>query len=159
MFYSVFHQAMLESKAHPSSMQGMVSFILEAHAQHHGTSEFDEINRRRWFYLYIAALLSIAHSRARTKPELWDSVADIWVLLMDGARQLRVTLDKTALWKPNEIDFFAEIKSEYDGERYVESVLLPKEIRYHAKLKAWQERGLSPEVLEEFKRIDKLFGE
>jgi len=156
VYFSVFCNAMQDSKEHPASMEGMVAFILDAHAMYQGTSELDEVNKRRWFYLYIAGLLRIAHARARSKPELWDFIADIWVLLMDGSRQLRSTIERTELWKPNELDFFAEVKSEDDGERFVESVLLPKEIRYHEKLVAWQERELSPEVKEELAKMSRL---
>ena len=156
VYYSVFCNAMRESKEHTASMDGMVAFVLEAHAQHQGRSDADELNKRRWFYLYVAALLNIAHARARLKPELWDPIADIWVLLMDGARQLRATIDRTELWKPSEVDFFSDVKSEEDGERFIESVLLPKEIRYHAKLLACFERDLSAEVKEELAKMDKL---
>jgi len=156
VYYSVFSNAMRDGGEHPDSMEGMVAFVLDAHAKHQGTSDYDEVNKRRWFYLYVAALLKIAHRRARSKPELWDSVADIWVLLMDGARELRATLDRTDLWKPNEVDFFTKVASEQDGERYVESLLIPEEIRYHAKLRAWAERDLSPEIREELAKMDKL---
>lgn len=157
VYYSVFHTSMLESKEYAASMDGMVVFILDAHAEHQGTSIENEVNRRRWFYLYAAALLSIAHARARAKPELWGAVADIWVFLMDCARALRATLDKTSLWKPNEIDFFDEVKNEDDGEKFVESVLLPKEIRFHPKLVAWQERELPQDIRDELERMSKLF--
>jgi hypothetical protein len=156
VYYSVFCNAAHEEKQYVESMDGMVDFVRRAYAEHQGTSELDEVNRRRWFYLYVAALLNIAHRRARSTPELWHSIADIWVLLMDGARSLRATLDRTDLWKPTEVDFFASVKTEDDGEKFVESVLLPKEIRYHAKLTAWQERDLSPEVREELAKMDKL---
>jgi hypothetical protein len=156
VYYSVFHRNMLESKEYPSSMDGMVAFVLDAHLEHLGDAIENEVNRRRWFYIYVAALLTIAHNRARAKPELWDAVAEIWVLLMEGARALPTTLDKTALWKPSEVELFNVVQNEEDGEKLVEHLLLPKEIRYHEKLKAWRERDLPQDIRDELARMDNL---
>jgi hypothetical protein len=156
VYFSVFCTAAREEGKYPPTMDGMVDFLRRAYDEHRGSSDFDEVNRRRWFYLYTAALLNIAHARARARPALWESVADIWVLLLDGARCLRDTLDGTSLWKPDEIEFFDNVASADGGEQYVESLLLPAEIRYHAKLTAWRERDLPPEIKAELDRMDNL---
>ena len=156
VYYAVFHKSVQDSKEYPASMDGMTAFILDAHAEHQGTSLDNEINSRRWFYLYVAALLTVAQTRARAKPELWEAIAEVWILLMPGARALRATLDGTSLWKPNEVDFFDEVKTEDDGEKFVESVLLPSEIRYHKKLLEWRERDLPQDIRDELARMDKF---
>lgn len=159
VYYSVFcNSKAREPRDYPATMEGMVSFIADAHAPHAGGgSDEAEVNGRKWFYLYIAALLTVAQTRAKAKPELWDELASTWVRLLDGARVLRATLDKTALWKPNETDFFETVRTEDDGEKWVESVMMPPELRHHAKVNEWRDRDLTPEQRAEFAQMDAEF--
>lgn len=159
VYSNLFYNAAQSSNEYPASMDGLVRFLAAGYAKHSSDSVDDEANRRRFFYLYLAALLKIAHERAKRNPVLWDAVAGIWVSLLPGARALRKTLDRTGLWKPDEIEFFQDIKTPDDGQTYCESLMLPSEIRYHARIKSWRERDLSPEVRAELDKIDKLFRE
>jgi len=58
--------------------------------------------------------------------------------------------------RANEVDFFADVKTEEYGEKFVESVLLPSELRCHPKLIAWQERDLPKDVRDDLARMAKL---
>ena len=140
--YAIFKRDMVKSKAYPASMDGMISFILDMHGQYQGDDLASEINSRKWFFLYVAALLTIAQERARNKPELWDSIANVWVRLMGGAKSLRTTLYNTCIWQPDETFFFNIVEKEDDGVRFVEAALVPNEIRYHPMLIEWQQRNL-----------------
>lgn len=156
VYYSVFINSMKQSEEYPPTLEGMSAFILDSHAEHSSNSTHDEINTRRWFYLYVAALLTVAYSRAKQNPTLWDDIAEVWVSLMPGAQALRNTIDSTSLWKPSETDFFNEFSTEDDGEKYVESILIPNEVRFHSKLIEWQERDLPQEIRDELAQIDRL---
>jgi hypothetical protein len=140
--YAIFQRDMKKTNAYPASMDGMVSFILDMRDQYQGDDLVSEINRRKWFFLYVAALLTIAQERAMVKPELWDSIANVWVRLMGGAKALRSTLYNTCIWQPDETFFFNIIDKEDDGVRFVEAALVPNEIRYHPTLLEWQQRNL-----------------
>jgi hypothetical protein len=154
--YANFRKAMLISNQYPASIDGFIESALDAHAKHQADTLEDEINSRRWFYFYVAALLTTAQDRARRKPELWDAIAEIWCQLMGDAHTLRGTIDQTVVWNPHEVITFNEIQSESDGEKFVASVLLPKEIRNHEKLKPWLQRDLQKELLDFF-ALDDLF--
>jgi hypothetical protein len=65
-------------------------------------------------------------------------------------------LDKTSLWSADEAAYFAEIKTEDDGEKYWLGFLAPEEIRYHKKMSAWYEKDLSPETLASLRETEKF---
>jgi hypothetical protein len=147
-------------RAYPATLEGIVAFLADSHAQFTTDSVYDEVNSRRFFYLYMAGLLRRLHALAKAKPELWDAVADIWIPLLEGGRALRATLDRTSLWKPDELEYFAHIHNEDEGELYVEAHMMPAEVRYHAKVKDWRDRDLTPEQRAELDAdMKKLFGE
>lgn len=75
---------------------------------------------------------------------------------MPGARALRSTIDRTSIWKPTEVDFFNEVRTEDDGEKFIETILIPNEIRYHKKLMEWHERDLPQDIRDELARMDKM---
>ncbi len=154
--YANFHKAMLKSKKYPASMDGLVEFVLNTHAEHQGDTLHDEIESRRWFYFYAAALLTIAHERARKNPELWEGLAEIWSQLLAGAHALRSTIDQTSLWNAHEVFTFSEIQNGPDGEKFVVSVLLPKELRGHENFKQWLQRDLQQEFRDLF-QLDGFF--
>jgi hypothetical protein len=139
-----------------SSLEGMAAFLDATRQKYSGTSANDEANSRRFFYLYLAALLKILHARARAKPELWDAVAAIWLQLLPGAHALRETIDRTSLWTVDEVVFFQDIKTEIDGENYCLALMAPPEIRYHQIITDWQEKDLSPEIKEELRAMERL---
>lgn len=149
-----------EKREYPATLDGWIEFLADSHAQFTTDSVHDEVNSRRFFYLYLSALLRLLHAKAKARPELWDAVAEIWIPLLEGGRALRATLDRTSLWKPDEIEYFAHIHNEDEGERYVESMMMPAPIRYHAKVKDWRDRDLTPEQRAELDAdMKKLFGE
>ena len=92
----------------------------------------------------------------KRNPLLWDDIAGIWVTLLPGARSIRKVIDETALWTSDETDYFETVKTEQDGESYCLSVLAPAEIRYHAKISAWQEKDLPPDVIASLRETEKL---
>jgi hypothetical protein len=155
VYYTVFQNQMQQSPEYPPNLDGMAAFTLDQLAHHQSDSLEDQVNRRRWFYFYIAVLLTTLHSRARANASLWNSTAEIWALLMDGAQALRETLDRTSLWKPSETEFFANVLNGSDGERYVETLMIPKEIRYHQRLKEWYEKDLPEDVKAELRLAEK----
>jgi len=119
----------------------------------------DEANSRRYFYFHIAVLLSITHARAKERPALWDSLADVWVALLPGAAALRKTLDTTQLWSPSETDFFDNVKSEKDGENFCLTHIMPPELRDHKKISDWLWRDTPPALREEIEAsIDEIIG-
>jgi len=132
----VFSRVAKEEGSYPATVEGFVRFLADEHAKRKSASTEDAINRRRYFYLYSSTLLKVAHGRAKQHPELWDQIADIWIALMKSARHLRNTLDTTGLWTSSETEFFANVKTEQDGERYC-LMVAPPEIRYHKKLADW----------------------
>ena len=156
IYYSVFIKALETSKDYPTSLEGMAAYLDAYRGKYSGTSVNDEANARRFFYLYVAALLKIAHARAKAKPELWDGIATVWVALLPGARALRRTIDTTNLWTADETVFFQSIRTEDEGENYCLALMAPSEIRYHRKVTEWQERDLSPEVRADLREMAKL---
>lgn len=145
VYFPSFRKAAEEEKLFPATLEGMSSFFAEGYSKHRSDSAADEVARRRFFYFYMATLLKVAQQRAKQKPDLWESIVDVWVALLPGARALRSTLDKTSLWGPEHIVFFDSIKTEDEGESYCLSMLMPSNLRYHKSVTAWLERDLSPE--------------
>ena len=115
-----------------------------------------EMGSRRVLYTFLASLLRIAHERARKNPDLWNSIADVWVALLPGARKLREVIDRTKLWSDDETLWFSDVKTEMDGENYCLAHLAPQEIRYHDKISAWQERDLPPDIIAQIREDEKL---
>jgi hypothetical protein len=76
---------------------------------------------------------------------------------MEGARALRFTIDRTHLWRPDETQFFKDVISQDDGERYVEVLMLPKQIRFHKRFQDWREQGLTDEVRAELREAERRF--
>lgn len=158
VYYPPFHKAMEEEGLFPADFEGMSSFFAAEHSKHISQSEADEISQRRFFYFYVAALLKVAHLRAKSKPELWEQIVEIWVSLLPGARALRTTLDRTHLWRKEQTDFFDLIKTEDEGEWYVLHIIMPSNLRYHEKIVAWQERDLTPEERKLINETCNVFG-
>ncbi len=144
------------SDKYPASLEGYVYFLADAYANCSSDTLEHEVAKRRIFYLYLATLLEIAQSRAKKNPLLWDDIADIWVMLLPGARLLRKVIDETAVWTSDETDYFESVKTEQDGESYCLSALAPVEIRYHNKISAWQEKDLPPDVIASLRQAEKL---
>lgn len=156
VYFSVFSRAAEEEKEFDNSMEGMAVFLDSTRRKYSGTSISDETNSRRFFYLYLAALLKVLHARAKARPELWDAVAAIWVQLLPGAHALRETLDRTNLWTPDEVVLFQDIKTGMEGENFCLSFMAPSEIRYHQTIRDWQEKDLSPEIIAELRATERL---
>ena len=157
-YYPSFHKAMEEEGLFPANFEGMSSFFAAEHSKHISQSEADEISQRRFFYFYLAALLKVAHLRAKSKPELWEQIVEIWVALLPGARELRATLDRTQLWRKEYTEFFDSIKTEDEGEWHVLRIIMPSNLRYHEKVVAWQERDLTPEERKLIDETCNVFG-
>lgn len=156
-YYSVFCNSKPgEAREYTADLDGMAELLADAHARYLSGSEHDEVNKRRFFYLYLSALLWAAHRRAKANPELWDALADVWIPLLEGGRALRATLDRTSLWKSDETVFFDDVRTEDDGERHVEGVMMPSEVRYHTKVNAWRERDLPQDIRDDLAQMDKL---
>ena len=145
VYYPSFLKAMEEEGLFPANFEGMSSFFAAEYSKHTSESEADEVSRRRFFYFYVAALLKVAHLRAKSNPELWEQIVEIWVALLPGARALRATLDRTHLWRKEQTEFFDPVKTEDEGEWHVLHIAMPSTLRYHEKVVAWQERDLTPE--------------
>ena len=144
-YFPSFQRAMEEDQLFAPTIEGMADFHLAEYAKRMGTSEADEVGRRRFHYFYIATLLKTLQKRAKNDESLWNDIVEIWVAVLPGARAIRSTLDKTSLWRAEHIDVFASIKNEDEGEWYCLHMLVPKEIRYHRRIQDWLERDLTPE--------------
>ena len=136
---------MEEDKLFSPTIEGMADFHLVEYSKRMGNSEAEEIGRRRFYYFYIAAILKTLQKRAKTDANLWNEIVKVWVALLPGARAIRTTLDKTSLWRDEHIDVFDPIQTEDEGEWHCLRIMVPKEIRYHAKIQDWLERDLTPE--------------
>jgi hypothetical protein len=165
VYYGVFCDAVNKdaegsktSPPYPPTIEGYVEFLAAAKARLQPGSADYEIGSRRILYLYLASLLRLAHRRASEKPELWDSVAEIWVALLPGARKLREVIDRTRLWGTEESIWFRDLRTEEDGEHYCLAHMAPPEIRYHKKVEDWLEKDLPPDVIASLREIDKHMG-
>lgn len=167
IMFSMFVSATkLEKAAWPQTDEGMAGWCESA------LSDIDrsslegigrEVAQRRLSCFFIATLLKVLHSRARAADSeaLWGRVADIWVILLPGARALRNTLDSTHLWTVDKDSFFAlhyfdDVVDEDSGEKLCLTFLMPERIRFHPAIKRWQERNLSPEELAELRKFDEV---
>jgi hypothetical protein len=148
--YVIMHQVVQLGRGYSHTLEGYARFLSDSlnNARMH-----DEAARRILFYKYLAALTQIATERARRRPEVWDDVAGIWVALLSGARALRSTIDRTALWGAKQTAEFKNVRTETDGENYCISMLAPREIRAHPKVIAWREKDLSPQERAEIQGI------
>jgi hypothetical protein len=137
--YAIFQRTMLKSKQYPASMDGMIAFANDMHSKQQGDDLDSEITSRKWYFLYIAGLLTIAHERAEKNPALWRPIACIWLQLLDAAKNLRTTLHSTSIWNPDEI-FFFNISEENDEDivTFVAGALLPAKLRFHPLLLEWK---------------------
>ena len=117
---------------YPPTMWGFSGFLAAEGRKRTSASIEDEASRRRFFYFYIG------------------------LALVPGARALRKTLDNTSLWSADEAAYFAEIKTEGEGEEYWLGFLAPDAIRYHRKVFAWYERDLPPETIASIRETEKL---
>jgi len=162
VYYSVFLDSVQSAKTeqYAPSFDGMVDWLISLYSRHMGTSTEDEFARRRTFYLYLAILLKIAHTRAKANPSLWELIVDVWLRLLEGSRVLQTTLlEKTSLWTADEITYFQHIKSSDDGQNYCLSLMVPSEIRYHPKISQWLVRDLPENVRAQIQKSDELFRE
>jgi len=130
----LFDRGFRDCKECPTTTENFVRYLAYERSRYKSSSVHDEVNSRRFFYFYVAALLNIAQSRAKERPALWDEISDIWLLLLPGARTLRKTLDSTQLWSHDEIQFFANVKTEDEGENYCLRHVAPQEVRDHKKI-------------------------
>jgi hypothetical protein len=156
VYFSVFSEAAKSSKDLPGTLEGMAAFLDVQRQKYSGTSISDQVNSRRFFYLYLVALLKTLHARAKVKPELWDATAAIWVSLLPGARAIRRVIDSTRLWSPDEVEWFKDIRSEQDGEKHCLDFMAPSEIRHHQIINEWLEKDLQPDIKAELHELEKL---
>ena len=157
VYFPLFQGTMEEQKLFAATYEGMSAFFACQYEKHPSSSEQDEVARRRFFYFYVACLLQVAHQRAATRTDLRDQLADVWLALIPGARSLRATLDRTALWGPEETDFFVRVRTEDDGEHHLLRFIMPEYLRCHPKVVAWEERNLSPEDRAQIEEAMQLF--
>ena len=157
-FYSAFKQAAAAEKngKYNLTLDGYISFLIEAFAQHTTNSAQDAVASRRIFHMYLATLLKIAQNRAGTSDGNWDGIAEVWIRLLPGARFLRTTIDETDLWSSREVRGFEDIKTESDGESYCFLNLMPVQVQQHPKIGEWKDKDLSPEMKTE---IDSMVAE
>ena len=158
VYYPSFYKAMEEEKLFPANFEGMSSFYAAEHAKRTSNSDSDEASRRIFFYFYTAALLTVAHLRAKAKPELWDEIVEVWVALLPGARALRTTLDRTQLWRKEQTEFFDSVTTEDGGEWHCLHIIMPSNLRYHQKVVDWQERDLTTEQRKLLDETCNVFG-
>lgn len=143
----------------PPSLENIARWLEQQRTQFTSGSLEDETNSRRYFYFHIAVLLSIAHTRAKERPALWERLTDVWVALLPGAAALRRTLDTTQLWSPYETIFFDNVQTARDGEEYCVVHGMPSELRDHKKIWDWLWRDTPPALRAELEAsIDATMG-
>jgi hypothetical protein len=147
-----FDRCFRDSKECPATTDNFVRWLAYERSKYKSSSIHDEANNRRYFYFYVAALLKIAQSRAEKQPALWDKIADIWILLLPGARALRKTLDSTQLWPPDEVEFFANVKTEGQGENHCLQHVAPPEVRDHKKIDDYLWKDTPQEMRDQIER-------
>jgi hypothetical protein len=141
---TTFDRVFRDCKECPTTTENFVRYLAYERSRHTSPSINDETNNRRFFYFYVAALLKIAQSRAEERPALWNKIADIWILLLPGARALRKTLDSTQLWSRDKVEFFANVKNEEEGENYCLQHVAPPEVRNHKKIDDYSWKDTPP---------------
>ena len=144
IYYNIFCKALRKSHVlnrdlqYSESFDGYVSFLFDKlQERQQGTIDYEFVSRR-CYYFYLATLINEASARASKNPNLWDNMVDVWVPLIDGARSIRTVLDQTKLWctteaGTDETDWFKDVNTPEDGEKYIKSILMPQIIRYHPK--------------------------
>lgn len=156
VYSALFFQAERAEPQYGASLDGFARFLEESHRKCTDASVADEAGSCRFHYLEMATLLKILELRAKESPELWDGIAALWVELLPGARALRKTVDRTRLWRAEEIEWFRGVKTESEGETYCITVLMPQEVRHHQRVVDWQERDLPPQVIAEIRTMERM---
>jgi hypothetical protein len=151
------------------SFDGFVEVLSKSLLNYQLDSIEHEIVSRRVHYLYLATLMVEARKRAKNKPELWELMVDVWVPLIDGARELRAVLERTSLWSTknefglDETSWFKDVNTPEEGENYVKNNMMPEQIRYHQKFEDEQlnyiERTQGIEAATEMAQIFKEINE
>jgi hypothetical protein len=154
------------SKSYTKSLDSYSNFLADTLKKYkYNTVEY-EVMSRKLHYLYLATLMTEARRRAKKNPDLWENMVDVWVPLIDGAREIRAVLDRTSLWLTDtkagndETVWFKDVKTPEDGEQYCKALMMPENIRYHPKFDdetlQYIERTRGPE---EARKLAKIFKE
>lgn len=101
---------------------------------HWANTATDDINQRRFRWLFLGTLLRIATIRGLCTEEGHDPLAGIWAPFLKGGFFLSRTVQTNILWKPDEKEWFADLKDEMEGVNYVRNLLIPSKIRYHQSI-------------------------
>lgn len=156
VYWTVFAETENVGNDYGASLERFAKFLEDSMRRASGGSIEDEINSRRFFYLYIATLLKTIQLRAKNKPELWDEISSLWVILLPGARALSKTISRTHLWTEDETVYFQDIKTEDDGENYCLTIMAPEEVKDNKKIRDWKERKFSAEEIAKIREMERL---
>ena len=109
----------------------------------------DEINRRRHEWFLRSLLLYRLMQKASTNPSINGTVVEIWATLASSGQYLKALLEHNIIWSEEEKDWFADLKDENDGVRYVVNLMVPKHYRADPIFQEianciWEDARLSP---------------
>jgi hypothetical protein len=92
----------------------------------YASSPQDEIKQRRssWFFMGTAALR--LNRKAATNPALRSAAVDVWIMMASSGKYLKALLEHNVVWSDKEKEWFAGLRNEKDGIRYVINFAVPK---------------------------------
>jgi hypothetical protein len=103
--------------------------------------------RHEWFLRSL--LLYRLMQKASTNPSINGTVVEIWATLASSGQYLKALLEHNIIWSEEEKDWFADLKDENDGVRYVVNLMVPKHYRADPIFQEianciWEDARLSP---------------
>lgn len=71
----------------------------------------DDINSRRMFWFFLAALVRRLTEKAASNTDLRPIAADVWVALARSGKHLRSILEYNVVWKDNEKVLYSQLQN------------------------------------------------
>lgn len=115
-----------------------VRFFIDGYSRHRDSSDTDPASRR-FFYLYLACLLDAAHARYAANQALGDSLAALWIQLLEGAAIVRKTIDDTSVWDSEHTAYLDDVRTADEGIDYYLALHVPPSLRYHRRIEDWRD--------------------
>jgi len=143
-----------DEKSYPDTLEGWMTFLAELHNGFSGSVSDDEIGKQKLFYYHLSRLMMQAREFVDRNPKFSDEYTDIWIELLEGCHTARETLRRILLLNRDFTAYFDEIKNDRDGEDYVMALMMLGNIRYHSKIRDWEERHLSQAIRDKLDMIE-----
>jgi len=94
-------------------------------------SNADEIDKRRRYWFFFSLLILRATRICEGNNQGGNAVAKMWCALVQGGQYVPLSLEHNILWSDLEKEWFALLKTEKDGIKYVLNQMLPKWLQQH----------------------------